>query len=522
VSAVADGPLLQCLLLALANRGGTRSEMTPQLATRLTIHDTDVAPAFAGGGTLGAAADVVARQTGATGAVESSPVRIDRAAIYRRTLAATDMLAALVALTVVLRLMDSAPVGAEVLVFTPITVLLFKVVGLYDRDELRLTHSTLDEVPTLLQLTGLMALGSAILLPLVSTGGVTGQQLAVMWTALFIAIFTSRVLARAVAGRLTPAERCLVMGAPERAASIREKLAAGNVRAMVVATLPIAGDEMAELASVDVVRRIVRDLRLDRLIIAPSTSDGHGINEWIRVAKAVGVPVSVQPLMLDAAGSSLAFEDLEGMTMLGIKRFGLSRSSRLVKRSFDTIVTSAGMLVAGPLIAVIAVAIKLDSAGPVFYRQVRVGRDGRHFSIYKFRSMVQGAHAQRDQLRALNEAGAGLFKISDDPRVTRVGRLLRRTSLDELPQLINVLRGEMSLVGPRPLVVDEDAQVVGLDRSRLHLTPGMTGPWQILGSRVPMREMVALDYLYVANWSLWLDLKLLVRTVRHVLRGGNI
>jgi lipopolysaccharide/colanic/teichoic acid biosynthesis glycosyltransferase len=115
-----------------------------------------------------------------------------------------------------------------------------------------------------------------------------------------------------------------------------------------------------------------------------------------------------------------------------------------------------------------------------------------------------------------------MFKISRDPRVTRVGDFLRRTSLDELPQLFNVLKGEMSLVGPRPLVTDEDALVRGLDRSRLHLTPGMTGPWQVLGSRVPMQEMVGLDYIYVANWSLWLDLKLLIHTARHVLRRGNV
>jgi lipopolysaccharide/colanic/teichoic acid biosynthesis glycosyltransferase len=136
--------------------------------------------------------------------------------------------------------------------------------------------------------------------------------------------------------------------------------------------------------------------------------------------------------------------------------------------------------------------------------------------------MVVGADAQKEELRDLNEVGDGMFKISRDPRVTRVGELLRRTSLDELPQLFNVLRGEMSLVGPRPLVVDEDAQVLGLDRSRLHLTPGMTGPWQVLGARVPMQEMVGIDYLYVANWSLWLDVKLLLRTIRHVVRAGNI
>jgi len=136
--------------------------------------------------------------------------------------------------------------------------------------------------------------------------------------------------------------------------------------------------------------------------------------------------------------------------------------------------------------------------------------------------MVADAELLKETLRSLNEAGDGLFKIVQDPRVTRVGRFLRRTSLDELPQLLNVLRGEMSLVGPRPLVTDEDARVLGLDRSRLHLTPGMTGPWQVLPARVPMQEMVGIDYLYVANWSLWADLKILLLTVRHVARRGNV
>jgi lipopolysaccharide/colanic/teichoic acid biosynthesis glycosyltransferase len=136
--------------------------------------------------------------------------------------------------------------------------------------------------------------------------------------------------------------------------------------------------------------------------------------------------------------------------------------------------------------------------------------------------MVVDAEAQKHLLRDLNEVGDGMFKVTNDPRVTRVGRILRATSLDELPQIFNVLRGDMSLVGPRPLVTDEDAQVVGLARSRLHLTPGMTGTWQVLGTRAPMQEMIGMDYLYVANWSLWLDLKLLVRTVRHVLRRGNV
>ena len=143
--------------------------------------------------------------------------------------------------------------------------------------------------------------------------------------------------------------------------------------------------------------------------------------------------------------------------------------------------------------------------------------DGRPFEIFKFRTMVPEAEALKGNLVHLNET-EGLFKIAADPRITRVGAVLRRTALDELPQLLNVWRGEMSLVGPRPLVVDEDAKIEGLDRSRLHLTPGMTGHWQVLGSsRIPMHEMVGIDYLYVANWSLWTDVKILMRTVPFVL-----
>ena len=166
----------------------------------------------------------------------------------------------------------------------------------------------------------------------------------------------------------------------------------------------------------------------------------------------------------------------------------------------------------------IAVAIKLDTRGSVFFRQLRVGRNGERFEIWKFRSMISGADAKKPDLRELNEAGRGLFKMSADPRVTRVGRIMRHSSLDELPQLVNVLRGQMSLVGPRPLVDDDDEQILGTDRRRLQLKPGMTGHWQILGSsRVPLAEMVKLDYLYVAGWSLWSDVKILLRTLPHVM-----
>jgi lipopolysaccharide/colanic/teichoic acid biosynthesis glycosyltransferase len=200
-----------------------------------------------------------------------------------------------------------------------------------------------------------------------------------------------------------------------------------------------------------------------------------------------------------------------------VRRYGLSHSSEFLKRAVDIVVAAGCLLAMAPLLVALAVAVKLDSRGPVLFRQPRIGRNGRGFGMLKFRSMVNDAEVMKDDLRALNEA-EGIFKIKDDPRITRVGRFLRRTSLDELPQLLNVLKGDMSLVGPRPLVPDEDAMIEGWQRRRLAVKPGMTGLWQIFGSaRIPMREMVKIDYLYGATWSLWLDLKILFRTVPYML-----
>jgi exopolysaccharide biosynthesis polyprenyl glycosylphosphotransferase len=404
----------------------------------------------------------------------------------------------------------------------PLVIIPFKVAGLYDRDDLCLGRSTLDEAPALMQLTALFALGVTILKLLLEHGSLRGNQVAGLWLGAFAAIVMGRSLARWVAGRFSPLQRCLVIGEFETAQRIRERLASSTARATVVASLPLEQHDVDGPEGVEAMRQLVRALDLDRIVIAPSSGDSADTTRLIRVAKALGVPVSVLPRMLEVVGTAVAFDNVDGMTMLSVRQFGLSRSSRIVKRAFDLIATSLGLSLVTPLIGLIAVAIRLDSKGPIFFRQTRVGRDGRHFSILKFRSMVMDAEALKHQLRSLNEAGVGLFKISADPRVTRVGRFLRASSLDELPQLFNVMRGEMSLVGPRPLVVDEDAQVFGLDRSRLHLTPGMTGPWQVLGTRVPMQEMVGIDYLYVANWSLWLDLKILLRTVRKVARRTNL
>jgi exopolysaccharide biosynthesis polyprenyl glycosylphosphotransferase len=501
--------------------------MTPQVAERLTIHEQDaVAPREMRRtpAPFGVAyAPTRRRLRLVDGAHRTVPSLLRREAFQRRLLACADVIAASAALWLVLTLpgSDDHP-GLLVLAAMPLAVLVFKIAGLYDRDQLRLVRSTLDEAPLLLQLTGLYVLTLTIAQSVMVDGNLGGDQIAGLWVATFLAIVGARMIARWVSGRALPVERCLVIGERQRADRIREKLATSRARASVIATFPLEASDDIDPLDPESMRRIVGELQVHRIIIAPTTTDAAGIVELIRIAKGAGVQVSVLPRMLEVVGSAVEFEDVDGMTMMGVRPFGLSRSSHLLKRAFDIVATSIGLLAVGPIIAAVALAIRLDTKGPIFFRQVRVGRDGREFRIYKFRSMVADADAQKERLRRFNEVGDGMFKISDDPRVTRVGGLLRRTSLDELPQLFNVLRGEMSLVGPRPLVTGEDAQGRGVDRSRLHLTPGMTGPWQVLGARVPMQEMVGIDYLYVASWSLWLDLKLLVRTGRHVLRRGNV
>ena len=281
--------------------------------------------------------------------------------------------------------------------------------------------------------------------------------------------------------------------------------------------------EVAVLGDIGQLADVIAEHGIERVIVAPDSHDQDETLEVIRLVKALGLRVSVLPRLLEAVGSSSTFDEIDGITLLGVRHFGLSRSSELLKRLLDVVGASVCLVLLAPLLLILAAAVKLDSRGPLFFLQPRVGRGGRTFNIIKFRSMVHGADRVKAQLRQHNEAEGGLFKIRADPRITRVGRFLRQTSLDELPQLFNVLAGHMSLVGPRPLVPDEDALIEGWQRRRLAVKPGMTGLWQIFGSsRIPMHEMVKIDYLYGANWSIWLDLKILLRTVPYVLRGRGL
>jgi exopolysaccharide biosynthesis polyprenyl glycosylphosphotransferase len=410
----------------------------------------------------------------------------------------------------------------------PILLVGAKLTGLYDRDETLLRKTTLDEAPRLFQLATLCSLVAWLTGGLLVRGALDRHEALLLWLGLSGGLIGARAVARAVALRLAPMERCLFIGDGVSAETIRSKLGHGGVKAEVVAHLDLdkvaswSTDSFSEVRLAEI-RDLAQTLDVHRAIIAPRSVDGGEMLNLVRTLKAVGVRVSVLPRLLEVVGSSVEFDDLHGVTVMGVRRFDLTRSSAAFKRAFDVFGASLGLLAVSPLLAVIAVAIKLEDRGPVFFAQQRVGRHGKRFQMCKFRTMISGAEEMKDSLRDRNEAQEGLFKIAEDPRVTRVGRLLRRSALDELPQLLNIFRGEMSLVGPRPLVLDEDERIEGWHRRRLELMPGMTGPWQILGpARVPLREMVAIDYLYVANWSLWTDIKILLRTIPHVLQRRGL
>ncbi len=449
-----------------------------------------------------------------------------RESLFRRALLAADVVAIVGAFVVLAGVSGKALQLTWVSVCGLLTLLLSaKMLGLYDRDDVLLHKTTLDEAPRLFQVATLGALAAWLAGGFVIHGVLLSRREALLlWLVLMLLLVLARASARSLALRAVPAERCLFIGDQASARTIRSKLAGhGGVKAEVVGHLDLndVGTWSVNAFSaqrLSEIRNLARTLNVHRAIVAPTSADGGEMLDLVRTLKAVGVRVSVLPRLLEVVGSSVEFDDLHGVTLMGVRRFEMSRSSGVVKRAFDLAGASLGLLAVAPLFAVIAVAIKLEDRGPVFFRQLRVGRHGRHFELLKFRTMVVGADEMKESLRDRNEAQEGLFKIADDPRVTRVGKLLRKSALDELPQLLNIIKGEMSLVGPRPLVLDEDRCVEGWYRRRLELMPGMTGPWQILGpARVPLSEMGAMDYLYVANWSLWGDVKILLRTVPHVL-----
>jgi exopolysaccharide biosynthesis polyprenyl glycosylphosphotransferase len=419
----------------------------------------------------------------------------------------------------------------------PVWIIVAKLYGLYDHDEERTDHTTLDDIVPVVHL---VTLGSWLLF---AGAWITGlavphiEKVGLFWAAAIVLVITGRSIARALCRRsVFYLQNTVVVGAGDVGRMVARKFAMHpeygiNMVGFVDENPRAVGEEVETfnvLGSPDRLPAIVRFFDVERVVIAFSNDSHTETLELIRSLKDLDVQVDIVPRLFEIVGPSVGIHSVGGLPLVGLPPFHLSRSSLFVKRATDLVLGSLGLAVLAPTIGAIALAIKLTSPGPVFFGQVRMGAGDRTFRMLKFRTMVVDADERKHEYAHLNKhlsAGGDprMFKIPDDPRITRIGRFLRRYSLDELPQLINVVRGEMTLVGPRPLILDEDRHVGEWARRRLDLKPGMTGPWQVLGrSEIPFDEMIKLDYLYVTNWSPWRDLKLMLQTIPAVIHTREV
>ena len=460
-----------------------------------------------------------------------------RDAAVRRVLALSDALALVVALVVAF--LGQPGMWSFVgwgLLMVPVWLVIYSAYGLYDRDIRRISQGSVDELPALAHALLLGCLLTWLYYHLVPSGTIHFKHILVLGVVTLLLGLAFRAVARRTINRRLGPERVLLIGDDDAIAVLAGKLTGhpeygvlpvGIVGARRGAPAPGAetGTPLPRLGDVgDLdIGMVVAEHRIHRIIVSHGDVRGEAFRELVRRAQELGVKLSVVPEPFDAMGPSVEVDNVEGLTVFGMYPPVLGRTSRALKRSLDLAGSLLLVLACSPLVAAIALAIKVDSRGPVFFRQQRVGRGGKRFFLLKFRTMIEGADEMVDMLLSESDDPDWLL-LANDPRVTRVGRLLRRTSLDELPQAWNVLKGEMSLVGPRPLVESEDRKIHGWGRCRIDLTPGITGLWQVLGrTNIPFSEMVTLDYLYVTNWSLWGDIKLLLSTVPILLnqRGAN-
>jgi exopolysaccharide biosynthesis polyprenyl glycosylphosphotransferase len=411
-------------------------------------------------------------------------------------------------------------------------IVLAKLYGLYEGDEARNDHSTVDDV---FRIFNMLTAGTWVFFAATWLLGIADPQvpkLVCFWLVGSVLLPCARVVARALCRRsVAYQQNTIIVGAGTVGQSVGRKLLQHPEYGVNV--LGFLDDEprergrglsdLAILGSPDDLRRLAQEYDVERVIVAFSRDSHERVLGLVRSVDDLDVQVDVVPRLFEALGTHVHVHSAEGLPLLGLPPARLARSALLLKRVVDLVLSTLGLVVLSPLLLLTAVAIKLDSPGPVFFRQVRMGKDDHAFRILKFRTMTADADLRKGEVAHLNkhlDVDPRMFKIPDDPRVTRVGRRLRRYSIDELPQLLNVLVGDMSLVGPRPLILDEAQHVDGWARRRLHLKPGITGLWQVLGrDDIPFEEMVQLDYRYVTAWSLSNDLKLVVQTLPALARG---
>lgn len=349
------------------------------------------------------------------------------------------------------------------------------------------------------------------------------------FTGLLLLIAQRLLLAETPLGVAGDRPRTLVVGACASARSLCSGSAA-QATMDFAGFVPFGGEDDAEmphlprLGSLDALPETVRDHGIELALISPSdkavTGEVHGV---FKTCDGMGLGIQYFPSFLDLEHLRVGLAWNESRPGLSLNTPSNQSLAQLVKRSIDFAGASIGLVALLPVFAACAIAVKASSAGPVFFRQTRVGRNGQTFNCLKFRTMRVGAHTQQEQLRGASTQDGPAFKIPDDPRITRVGRFLRKFSLDELPQLLNVWLGDMSLVGPRPPIPTEVEKYTWWQRRRISVKPGLTCVWQVWGrNRVSFKRWVEMDLYYIDNWSLWMDLKLIAHTFRVVVRGTGM
>jgi len=394
---------------------------------------------------------------------------------------------------------------------------LAKLGGLYDRDHRTLRHLTADELPALLLwviaaggLTGIVALGN--------DGSVVSRAMLLALAVAVVAAIFLRATARAAWRRIVPRDRVAILGEPPVADATRRKFELfADMHADVVAELPL--DEARE--SLRGIHSPVLE-RVDRIVVATSAPGEPVLPELLRYCRARNIRLSMVAPAHDRVASIVHVTQLGELATLEYNTWDASRSTLLLKRGLDVVASAVALVLFLPVFALVAAAIYADDRGPVLFRQRRAGRHGRPFTLWKFRTMIVGAEQQLSRFVTLDDLAEPMFKLRPDPRVTRIGRLLRRLSVDELPQLVNVLRGEMSLVGPRPEQVEIVERYEPEHRFRLDAKPGLTGPMQIYGrAELTFAERLAVERDYIDNLSVGRDLRILMLTLAPLfLRSG--
>jgi exopolysaccharide biosynthesis polyprenyl glycosylphosphotransferase len=426
--------------------------------------------------------------------------------LLRRMLAMADVLAVSAA-AVFVGLWGSGVSGALLLVLSaPIWIVTAKLAGLYDRDHRTLRHLTVDELPWLLVWTlSSTALLTLLLVPFPALDLSSDDRLLVWGTVLGLG-FSFRACARALWRRITPAQRVLIVGD-------------GPLAEAVVRKLQLFPDIHAEIAgrieSCSALHESLDELgQVDRIVIACSELSEDLLETLLPFCRVRRVKLTVIPPTRGMFGTATHLTHIADLPLLDYNTWDISRATVGLKRVFDVAVAVIGLVLLSPVLLLVGLAILLDSGRPIFFRQTRGGERGRPFQMLKFRTMVRDAEAMLPELVPFEQLDAPMFKLKADPRVTRVGRLLRRTSIDELPQLVNVLRGEMSFVGPRPEQLDLVERYAPEHQFRLQVKPGITGPMQVYGrGELTFEERLAVEREYVENLSVARDIRIVLMTL---------